>query len=1060
MDDVRKWLGELRLAHLADKFAQSQIDLDSLRLLSEQDLREMQIALGPRKKILAGIKLLTEESSKPPSSVERRQLTILFCDMVGSTEYAVRMDPEDFSKLTRAFLAECSSAVKNHNAIATNYIGDALQALFGYPIAEEDDAERALELAFDILNFIPEIPVPDGPPLQVRIGIASGLAVVGDILGAPAGVSTVALGPVPNMAQRLQTLAEPQTILTDQKTYNSAAGAFEFTDLGPHLLKGFSEPLRVWRAEKARVLENRFAKRGPLTDLVGRRAEMARVLDLWQRVEDEHRGEAALIWGEPGIGKSRLIFEVHRRIPRCTYLTLQCSNAYSNSALFPFLTLLKRYAGIHANDPPRTSLAKLEAVLSLSEVPLSESVPLFAGLLSIDQAHYPPSELTSARQRSISHRVLIDWLHAVSRITPVLLSIEDEHWIDPSSSDVLDTLIREVASFPMLILITAREKYLRTQPETGNLHTIQVQRLTKDEAHALVSKVARGRGLSNSANTSVLNKAEGVPLFVEELSRAVLETGLALEEPVAQKSAVGVPSSLQSSLLSRLDKLGPGKIIAQIASVIGREFDLKILAVLCGLSPMALHSSLGNLISSGLIAPHAAAESQSYSFTHALLQEAARGTLLRERCRELHTQVAECIERMDPKLAAEHPEVLAQHYAAAELFEKAADCWLEAGLTIGKTWAKVEAANMFANGLECLAKLPPSPERDKKALRLELERGDVLYATFGYVTQEGSTAYRNVMQLSEKLEDSEAPIRALDGLFGTALNSAHFADALWASDQLLDIGKNHHSIKALVLGLQFKGMSLFSQGHLAEARDYLEQSLQYEAQAEQVGSDFPSMSMLYLSWTLQLLGLGKEALELYQKAERNARQHSPYRLAACLGNGCILQGLRSDITPLRHMVDELIPLAEANGFRMWLNMASFFEGLVMVRADGDASGLEKMRKTCDNLGEQEIDKSCYLGLLADCYLQAGQIENAAATLRQALELVNNTGEHYFTAELLRLTAEVRLHIEPAALDIEDSFRKSIEFARQQGAVAWELKAIDSLAKLSSRKAEIIKPFLK
>ncbi|PZM08813.1 adenylate/guanylate cyclase domain-containing protein [Rhizobium tubonense] len=1055
MDAVGKWLGQLGLDHLGEVFAQCQVDLDSLRLLSDKDLQEMQIPLGPRRKILAGIRRLNEEetSKMPSTSVERRQLTILFCDLVGSTEYAVRLDPEDFSKLTRTFLARCANAVRSHNGIAANYIGDAFQALFGYPIAEEDDAERAIELALDIIGVVPKIAVPEGPPLRVRIGIASGLVVVGDFLGAPAGVSTVALGSIPNLAQRLQALADPQTILTDQKTRESAAGTFEFTDLGARSLKGFPHEVQVWRVEKARVLENRFAKRTRLTDLVGRRSEMSQALDLWNKVVAVHRGEAVLISGEPGIGKSRLIFEIRRRIPQCTYLTLQCSSAYSNSALFPFLALLKRYAGISGNEPAQASLEKLAAILALSDVPLSDSVPIFAGLLSIDQSRYPPSELTSVRQRGVSHRILIDWLHSVSRTNPVLLSIEDEQWIDPSSSAVLATLIGEATSVPMLILITTREKQLRTPPETGTVHEIRLARLSDEEANILVSRIAKGKGLPDETSVSVLNKAEGVPLYVEELARAALETGLSLDrvEPASPELAVGVPSSLQSSLLSRLDKLGSGKIIAQIAAVIGREFDQELLAHLCGLSSAALNSSLRRLVAAGLIATQLVTGRQCYTFTHVLLQEAARDTLLRERYRELHENVAQAITLIHPKLAAEHPEVLAQHFAEAALFEQSADYWLEAGLNIGKTWAKVEAANMFANGLQCLARVPASPERDQRALRLELERGDVLYATFGYVTEEASAAYRNVLRLSEKLEDSDAPIRALDGLFGTAFNSARFADAEWASDQLLDIGRNRDNLKALVLGLQFKGMSLFAQGHLEQARDYLEQSLRYETRADEIGSDFPSMTMLYLSWTLQLIGSDQRALDLYRAAERNARQHSAYRLAACLGNGCILRALRNEITPLRDMIDELIPLAEENGFRMWLNMASFFHGLVMVRRDGDANGLEKMRKTCDNLGEQEIDKSCYLGLLADCYLETGDIASAAATIDQALELVGNTGENYFTAELLRLDAEVHLRANPAAEDIEEHFRKAIEFARHQGAGMWEQKTIDRLANLSRPK---------
>jgi predicted ATPase/class 3 adenylate cyclase len=1043
MDDVRKWLSRLKLDYLSKAFEKNQVDFDTLRLLSDSDLREMQIPLGPRKKLLIEIKRLIDDSGKvlAPISGERRQLTILFCDLVDSTEYAVRMDPEDFSTLTRDYLNQCNIAVRNHNGFAANYIGDAFQALFGYPIAEEDDAERALQLAFELLRLVPGIEVPEGPPLRVRIGIASGVVVVGDYLAAPAGVSTVAMGSIPNLAQRLQTIAEPQTILADQRTYDSTAGAFEFTDLGPQTLKGFSNLVRVWRAEKPHILENRFAKRTQLTELVDRRPELTQILKLWREVVTENHGQAALICGEPGIGKSRLIFEAQRRMPRCTYLTLQCSTAYSNSALFPFLTLMKRYAGMHADDPADISLERLEAVLAFSDIPVSESLPIFARLLSISQTRYPSPNLTSARQRMISVRVVIDWLHHISRINRVLLSIEDEQWIDPSSSDVLEALIEEVASFPMLIVITTREKRLRRPLKRSELRKITLERLSDDDAHSLVGNV--GKSLPQGVRSSVLAKAEGVPLYVEELARAALETSTSHPN---HRSNSGVPGSLQSSLLSRLDKLGPGKMIAQVAAVIGREFALKLLAHLCGLSSSSVHSTLGNLVLSGLVAPQITANQQSYMFTHVLLQEAARDTLLRERCRELHVQVAQAIEEIEPKLASEHPELLAQHYAEGGMLERAADCWLAAGLNVSKTWAKVEAANMFANGVKCLHKLPASVERKQKELRLWLEIGDVHYATFGYVTKDGSEAYRNAMRLSEELEDTVSPVRALDGLFGTAFNSAHFADAEWASDQLLDIGTKHENLKALVLGLQFKGMSLFSQGNLAEARDHLERSLAHQEHASKIGSDFPSMPMLYLSWTLQLLGDHERAIEFYSAAEHIARQQSAYRLAACLGNGCILHALRNDVAKLRELTDELIPLAGENGFHMWLNMGLFFHGWATVRAEGNFAGLEEMRSICNNLGDQEIDKSCYLGLLADCYLQAQDIANAADTVDEALELISNTGENYFTAELLRIKGEV-LRIENAVADAEASLQKAIDFAHKQGAQCWEQKAAESLAKL-------------
>ncbi len=1051
MEDVRKWLQSLGLEHLVGVFAQSQIDGASLRMLSEEDLREMEIPLGPRKKIAAAIRSLNaDEAAKTfANSAERRQLTILFCDLVDSTGYATRMDPEDFTRLTTAYLAECTAAVRKHNGIAANYIGDAFQALFGYPIAEEDDAERALELAFDILELIPEIKMSGGPPLRVRIGIASGLVVVGDFVGAPAGVSTVALGSIPNLAQRLQTIAEPQTIITDQRTYEATAGAFEFTDFGLQSLKGFPHEVNVWRADGPKVLENRFAKRRELTELVGRQAEIADLLALWKEVTGRKRSQAAMIIGEPGIGKSRLLFEVQRRIPRGTCLTLQCSSTYSNSALFPFLGLLKRYAGISASEAADTALSKLEAVLSLSSVPIADSLPVFSELLAIGRSQRPGGGRSPAQQRELSHRILIDWLHHLAQIEPLLLSIEDQQWIDPSSRDVLEALIAEAGPFPILLLITSREPWQQEEP---TLRHIALDRLSEDDAGVLLRNLVAGQDFADETGTLLLEKSEGVPLYVEELARAVLESGLSFDEPSQSphQSVIGLPGSIQSSLLSRLDKIGPGKVIAQVAAVIGREFELPVVAQVCGLPPAMVEPTLQRLVEAGLVMRQVAGGAPNYAFTHALLQEAARDSLLKERRRELHGEVARTIADVNPKLSEEHPEVLAQHFAEAGLFEEAATRWLAAGLNTGRTWAKVEAANMFANGLACLSKCAPSIERDRMELRLELERGDVLYATFGYVTADSSAAYRNVIRLSERLGDVEAPIHALDGLFGTALNSGRFSDAEWAGNELLLIGKSHDSIRALVLGLQFRGMCLFSQGHLEQARDYLEQALIHVDRANEIGSDFPSMTMLYLSWTLQLMGEETSAIELYTAAEADARGHSAYRLAACLGNCCILYGLRDDFRPLQDKLDELAMLASVNGFRMWGNVASFFQGWITAHSEDYSPGIVKMEETCANLGEQEIDKSCYLGLLAGSYLRTGSVDAAASTLNDAFALVEQTGENYYTAELLRLRGEVELRIGNRS-GAEDFLRRALDFARRQGATTWERKALRSLKALAETR---------
>lgn len=562
MSDVGKWLQDIGLGDLERVFARARVDFESLRLLTEADLREMRIPVGQRRKLIAAIAALERTPSTDPAAkrpAERRQLTILFCDMVNSTDYAARLDPEDFSVLTRTYLNNCSGLAKSHGGLVANYVGDAFQVLFGYPVAEEDDAERALELAFDILRVVPEIETPDRSSLNVRIGIASGLVVVGDVEGAPAGVSTVAFGPVPNLAQRLEAIAGPQTILTDQATYEMARGSFSFTELGVARLKGFASPIRTWRADRPISAGSRFARKGHLTALVGRQGEIGQLTEIWQKVARERRGRTVLISGEPGIGKSRLLFEVKEALAGARTLTAQCSTAYANSALFPFLQLFRQEEGIFSADPPAIAASKLEAALSTSKVPLSESYPIFARLLNIEQTDYPPSTLPPPQQQVTVRRTYIDWLMRQAAAGPMLIAIEDEQWIDPSSANLLCGLIEEVPDLPLLLVVTSREGELKSGGR--NLIEIRLARLSRNEANELVRNAATGVLLREDVTHAVLRKAEGVPLFLEELARSTAELATSFDSHRSgtHDADLAVPNSLQSSLLSRLDKLGPGQ---------------------------------------------------------------------------------------------------------------------------------------------------------------------------------------------------------------------------------------------------------------------------------------------------------------------------------------------------------------------------------------------------------------------------------------------------------------------------------------------------------------------
>lgn len=986
--------------------------------------------------------------SPAKSVAERRYLTILFCDMVGSTEYADRLDPEDFQHLIESFLQTCSSVVRRHKGVTASYIGDAIQAYFGYPIAGEDDSEFAVLAALEIVDAVAAIAANQGYPLQVRLGIASGQVVVGEFVGAPSGLSTVAFGHVAHLAARLQVLAKPNTILVDAATFEAASGAIDFTKFGKHELKGFAEPVQVWQVQRARMVPTRFAKRARMTKLCGRNAELRLLMERWETVVRDRRGNAVLVSGESGIGKSRLLNEIQQRLRSFPQLTMQCSPTFENSTLYPFLAELQRIATIEDGDSTDDKLRKLRNGLSIGSVSSDIALAIFSGLLGMPTTTPDRLEGISAeRQRNIAEQAFIDLVSYLARTTPILILFEDEQWADATSRDLLDKIVASLASTPALLLVSSRNNASVPWIDGPDGHHIRLEALSREDAEAIVHDISPNALAADVA--VVLDRGEGVPLYIEELTRSVVETGLRLDvsQPKRLSLTNNIPNSLQFSLLARLDRLGPAKEVAQVAAAIGREFDFDILREICDWPEAQLRTAVGELMRTGLIVAERGTAGAGFSFTHVLLQQAARGTMLHERAQQIHKLIAECIELRDPNAAFAYPEVLAEHFADAGLFDRAADYWLQAGLKAAKTWAKADAVRIFRKGLEAAKLLPDSDDRSRRLLRFELELGDVLYTALGYVTGEGSAAYQRAIVLSGKLGELEATIRALDGLFGTHFNSGQFGKALAASDELIRVGEEDGYLNALVIGLQFKGMSLFCQGELAAARQYLERALSHKGSADKVGSDFPSMAMIYLSWTLHILGYRRQALKLYLEAEATVRQQSAYRLAACLGNGCVLFAFREESREIARLVDELLPLAQENGFNLWTRVARFFGGLAASSLDDSLVGSHMMALTESDLEDEEVDKSCYLGLLAKAFINSGQFDIAAETVEKGLREAEKIGEHYFTAALLRIRGEIELANGIGDRAAEASFREAIAFARQQSARSWELQATNSLAKL-------------
>jgi class 3 adenylate cyclase/tetratricopeptide (TPR) repeat protein len=746
---IRSWLESLNLGEYAEAFEANKIDADVLPHLTERDLSDLGVPVGPRRKILVAIRELSSKAvgERPPPAAavapsraaERRQITVMFCDLVGSTALSETLDAEDLRGVMHAYQQAAGAVIERYAGHIAQYLGDGLMTYFGWPAAHEDDAQRAVMAGLDIVEAVKGLQV--GVPLHVRVGVASGPVVVGETGAGDASLPRFAVGETPNLAARIQGLADRDQVVIAASTRRLIGAGFDLEDLGVQTLKGFAEPMRAWRVVGVATTEGRFeaAHGGGLTPFVGREPELLALQERWQKAVDGE-GQVVLLCGEPGIGKSRLAQVMREQVAGRPHVQLhyQCSPYHTSSALHPVAEQIRRVAGFGREDDTQTQIDKLEAVLNTALDDPTAATPLLAALLSLDVGErYPRANLSPQAQKDATLKAVIDFFRGLASRQPVLILFEDVHWIDPTTQELVDLLLPAMARWRILALITYRPEYQPPWTDLPHVTALPLARLPHAQAQLLTEKVTGGKRLPAEVLDQIVVKTDGVPLFVEELTKTVLESGLVVEAAesyrlVGALPELAIPSTLHDSLMARLDRAAPMREVAQIGACIGRQFSRELLAAVSPLEGRALDNALRQLQDAELVFRTGQGLAASYTFKHALVQDAAYKSLLRATRQTIHGRIAETLLREFTDIVASAPELLARHYTEAGVYDRAARYWRVAAERASARFANAEAIAHARNGLAAAAHMSVSAERVEVELALRMALAGSLRMTDRY----------------------------------------------------------------------------------------------------------------------------------------------------------------------------------------------------------------------------------------------------------------------------------------------------------------------------------------
>jgi len=1083
--EIAAWLRELGLERYARAFRDNAIADDVLVDLTDADLEKLGVVLGDRKRMLRSIAALRAAAANPrppdptaraatPESAhlvgpaaERRRLTVMFADLVGSTALASRTDPEDLRDVIRAYQDVCAGAVGHYDGHVAKFMGDGVLAYFGYPRAHEDDAERAVRAGLDMAAAVGRLVAPDGTPLAARIGIATGQVVVGDLVGEGAAREEAVVGETPNLAARLQALAEPGTVVIAEATRRLVGELFALRPLGARSLKGFGQPASIYLVGTERPAASRFDARqhGGPSSMVGRDRELALLLDRWRRAR-AGEGQSVLLVGEAGIGKSRIARALRDALQTESYVALryQCSPHHADTALWPVIQQLGFAAGFSSGDSATTKLEKLEPLLRRAVADTSEAAPLIAALLGIDAgSRYPPLRLTPQAQRARTLAVLVEQLIGLARREPVLMVVEDAHWIDPTTLELIEKVLDRIAQKRVLLLLTTRPD---NQPALGahpRVMRLTLNRLGRAPTEEIVAGLTGGRTLPREILERIVEETDGVPLFVEELTKAVLDSGLLRQDGdvyalAAPLPALAVPATLHDSLMARLDRVPGVKEVAQTAACIGREFSHALLAAVAPMPEPELRAALDRLAAGEIVFRRGDGPETDYVFKHALVRDAAYESMLKSHRQKLHARIVEAIERCFPGIAEAQPEILAHHCTDAGLAEKAIGYWREAGERAVRRAANREAIGHFHRALALLEAQPEGPARAAAEIKVLSQLGPALMLVEGWAALEAERVYERARRLAGELESSADLVPPLVGLWLFRHTRGEFSAALEATQELFRVVRPLDDPGLMLQAHHAAWPTPMVRGEFTTAREHIAQGLAlYDEERHRhhaflyLGHDPAVCAHALGALTVWMLGHLDQATRHATAAVGLAEHlgHAP-SLAHALWFSCKLHAVRGDAAEVLALSGRLLALSKEHQLTQPRIAGMTFRGWALARTGRFDEGFEQL---CAGLDAwRRSGARAYLPhrsyLAADVCAAAGRRDEALRLLEDALAIGAQTGERWYEAELHRRRGELLLaQSQRNEAEAEACFRRAITVAGAQQAASLELRAATSLARL-------------